>query len=481
MSVKIYNTLIRKKEEFKPLDGKKVGIYVCGPTGYDYSHLGHARAYTAFDIIVRYLRYKGYDVTYIQNITDVDDKIIKRARKNGKPEVEIADKFTEEFFADMDALGIERPDVSPKVTRHIPEIIKVIEGIIKNGMAYESRGDVYFDIRKAKEYGKLSGQSLEELEAGARVEPHENKRYPLDFALWKRTSEGITWDSPWGKGRPGWHIECSAMSMKYLGEQLDIHGGGMDLIFPHHENEILQSEAYTGKKFSNYWMHNGFVMVDNEKMSKSLGNFFVIRDILKKYDAESVRFFLLSTHYRSPIDFTDKQLEQARASLERLYDTIERVKAISVDTSDNDAKDEEIEQIKARFFAAMDNDINTAEAIAAAFELAKLANSRELTERSAERILSVFEEFSEVLNILKKEKKTVEHKIELKISDKVRVLLVKGSIVLSSELKVEIEKREQAREKRDWKEADKIREDLKEKGILLEDRKDGVIVKKLVN
>jgi len=456
MTLKVYNTFTRQKEDFKPIKGNAVGMYVCGPTVYDFSHLGHARAYTAFDIIVRYLRYKGYEVKYVQNITDVDDKIIKRAKESKLAEKDVADRFTKEFFADMDSLGIVKPDVSPKVTEHIPEIITMIQGIIKNGMAYESNGDVYFDVRKVKNYGQLSGQSLDEMEAGARVEPSENKRDPLDFALWKKTKEGITWDSPWGKGRPGWHIECSAMSMKYLGEQLDIHGGGMDLIFPHHENEILQSEAYTGKQFAKYWMHNGFVMVNNEKMSKSLGNFFVIRDILKKYDAETVRFFLLGTYYRSPIDFTDKQLEQAKASLERLYEAIARVKETSAETSDNDATGEEINALKEKFFGSMDNDFNTAEAISAAFELAKLANSRKLTKASAGNILATFTEISAVLNILKKERKAE----------------------LTPEIKALIAKREEARKKKDWKEADRIREELKSKGILIEDSGTGAKAKK---
>lgn len=451
--MQVYNTLTRQKEEFAPISGKKVGAYVCGPTVYDYSHLGHARCYVAFDVIIKYLRHKGYSVKYVQNLTDVDDKIIKRAKESGKAEKEISEKFAQEFFRDMEALGVARPDVSPKVTEHIPEIIETIKKIIANGYAYESGGDVYFDVQKVEDYGKLSNQSLENMLTGVRVDVRENKRYPLDFALWKKTTEGITWDSPWGKGRPGWHIECSTMSMKYLGEQLDIHGGGLDLIFPHHENEILQSEAATGKKFSNYWMHNGFVTINKEKMSKSLGNFFTIRDILKKYSPETVRLFLLSTHYRSPIDFSDAQLEQAKKTLERLNESIGRLEE-KIKTTPHGEVPEGIEQIRKKFHEAMDDDFNTAEALSAVFELERFGNSY-LSGSPAHtgilEILKLFGEANKILGILSKiEKKE-----------------------LTEEAKKLVAEREQARARKDFKSSDKIRDELKKMGILVEDTEEG--------
>ncbi len=455
--MQVYNTLTRQKEEFVPISGNKVGAYVCGPTVYDYSHLGHARCYVAFDVIIKYLRLKGYSVKYVQNLTDVDDKIIKRAKESGKAEKEISEKFAAEFFKDMSALGVARPDVSPKVTEHIPEIVETIKKIIENGYAYESGGDVYFDVQKVKGYGKLSNQSLENMLAGVRIDVKENKRYPLDFALWKKTAEGIMWDSPWGKGRPGWHIECSTMSMKYLGDQLDIHGGGLDLIFPHHENEILQSEAATGKRFSKYWMHNGFVTINKEKMSKSLGNFFTIRDILKKYSPETVRLFLLSTHYRSPIDFSDSQLEQAKKTRERLNESIERLEE-KIKTTPHGEVPEGIGQIRKKFYDAMDDDFNTAEALSAVFELERFANTyltQAPTHTGILEILKLFGEANKILGILSKiEKKE-----------------------LTEEAKKLIAEREQARKNKDFKSSDKIRDELKKMGVIVEDTEEGQKVK----
>jgi len=451
--MQLYNTLTREKEEFTPIAGKKVGAYVCGPTVYDYSHLGHARCYVAFDVIVKYLRQKGYQVKYVQNLTDVDDKIIRRAKESGKAEKEVSEKFAFEFFNDMQSLGVAKPDVSPKVTEHIPEIIETIKKIIENGYAYESQGDVYFDVQKVKDYGKLSNQSLENMLAGVRVDVRENKRYQLDFALWKKTTEGIVWDSPWGKGRPGWHIECSTMSMKYLGEQLDIHGGGLDLIFPHHENEILQSEAATGKQFTKYWLHNGFVTINKEKMSKSLGNFFTIRDILKKYTPETVRLFLLSTHYRSPIDFSDAQLEQAKKTLEKLNETIERLEE-GVKKSQHGEAPEEVGALRNKFHSAMDDDFNTAEALSSIFELERFANSyltQAPTHAGILEILKLFGEANKILGILSKlEKKE-----------------------LTEEAKKLVAEREQARKKKDFKASDRIRDELKKMGVIVEDTEEG--------
>src|SRR5512136_3124072 len=320
MPLRVYNTLSGGKEEFVPLRPGKVGMYVCGVTVYDYSHIGHARAYVAFDVILRYLRYLGYDVTYVRNYTDIDDKIIKRANSDGVPFYEISERFIKEFDRDMAELGVEVPDVQPKATEHLAEIISLVTTLIDKGYAYQAGGDVYFCVDKFASYLKLSKRNLEEMQAGARIEVDEKKRHPMDFALWKEAKAGEPfWDSPWGKGRPGWHIECSAMSLKYLGETLDIHGGGQDLIFPHHENEIAQSEAATGRPFVRYWLHNGFVNINAEKMSKSLGNFFTIREVLEKYDREVLRFFLLSAHYRSPLDFSDQNLTEAEAGMERIY------------------------------------------------------------------------------------------------------------------------------------------------------------------
>ena len=328
MPLKIYNTASREMEEFVPLAEGKVGMYVCGPTTYDLSHMGHARAYVAFDMVRRYLEFIGYDVNYVQNFTDVDDKIIARSAERGVPPLEFARMYVDEYFKDMDLLNIKRATVHPYASENIPDMIRVVEGLMKNGFAYNVRGNVYFSIYKALDkVGQLTHQPLDEMLDGARVEINPEKDHPKDFALWKRAKEGeISWDSPWGAGRPGWHIECSTMSTKYIGETLDIHGGGQDLIFPHHESEILQSECLTGLKFSRYWMHNGFVRINEEKMSKSLGNFFTIREVLKKHSPAVVRFFFLHTHYRQPIDYSNEHLEEAGRSLERIKTSILNVR-----------------------------------------------------------------------------------------------------------------------------------------------------------
>ena len=329
MGLRIYNTLTGKKEDFTPIVPGRVNIYVCGVTVYDYCHMGHARSMIVFDVIVKYLRYLGYKVTYVRNFTDIDDKIIKRAKERGKNPKEIAQYFTKAFYEDMDSLGIERADIEPKATEHIPEMVSLIERIINKGYAYVVDGNVYFSVRRFKGYGGLSKRSLEEMMAGARVEVDPRKEHPLDFALWKKAKPGEPfWESPWGKGRPGWHIECSAMSMKYLGETFDIHGGGQDLIFPHHENEKAQSEAATDKPFVNYWIHHGFLTINQEKMSKSLKNFFTIREILSKFHPEAIRLFFLNHHYRSPIDFSDEKIKEATKALEKLYITLDRAKQI---------------------------------------------------------------------------------------------------------------------------------------------------------
>ncbi|MEX2704789.1 MAG: cysteine--tRNA ligase [Candidatus Freyrarchaeum guaymaensis] len=467
--MRVYNTLTRKKEEFIPLNGKRVGMYVCGPTVYDYSHVGHARSYVAFDVIRRYLEYKGYTVIYIQNITDVDDKIIKRANELGEDPLSLSKRFTEAYFEDMEKLNVQRANIHPKVSDHIPEIIEFIDRLIKEGYAYEVDGNVYFSVSKAKDYGKLSHQPMENILAGARVEVDKNKRDPRDFALWKKVKPGeIFWESPWGKGRPGWHIECSAMAIKYLGPSIDIHGGGMDLIFPHHECEIAQSEAYTGKPFVKYWIHNGFVTINKEKMSKSLGNFFTIREVLEKYDGETLRFFLLSTHYRSQIDYSDKHLQEAKQALQRIRGAINKLKTLikqSREESKEPSKEERelIEQVrksKQKFMDAMDDDFNTREAMPAIFELTRMVNSLDASSRisrsTLEEALQTYNEFGQILGLFQEEERRETY--EETVGKLVDIL---------------IELRNRFRKEKDWETADYIRERMREAGILLEDSREG--------
>ena len=479
MTLKIYNTLSKSEEVFEPLDPPTVKMYVCGPTVYDLSHLGHARTYIAFDVIRRYLEFLGYSVIYVVNITDVEDKIIKRAQEKGVSPFEIAEEYTKEYFKDIEALQIKKADINPKVTEHISDIIEVVQVLIDKGYAYVADGDVYFDVLKFHDYGKLSHQSLEELKAGARVEVSEKKKHPADFALWKKSKEGEpSWDSPWGPGRPGWHIECSVMSMKYLGEQLDIHGGGQDLIFPHHENEIAQSEAYTGKKpFAKYWMHTGLVMVRGERMGKSLGNFVTIKELLKKFNAEAIRFFVLSTHYRSPIDFTWERIEQANSSLERLYNTIENIEValresninytynlegLDLDFYRNLIRDER------KFFEAMNSDFNTPLAISALFELSSHVNSyiRNINKPNGVLLSRAYKfliKVGEIFGLFSRFKVKPEEKEEYDLIEKLVTLI--------------IDIRSEARRRKDWETADKIREKLKELGIFLEDTKEKTIWK----
>ncbi|MEK7196161.1 MAG: cysteine--tRNA ligase, partial [Nitrospirota bacterium] len=369
--MRIYNTLAGEKEDFIPLVKDRVNMYVCGVTVYDNCHIGHARSAIVFDVIQRYLKYKGFNVKFVRNFTDIDDKIINRAKKEGIPWNEVARKYTEEFYNDMDSLGVARADIEPKATEHIKEIIDIVKGLIDKGYAYEKDGSIYFEVNKFHEYGKLSKRDKEDMIAGARVEVDVRKKDPMDFALWKASKEGEPfWESPWGKGRPGWHIECTAMSIKHLAESFDIHGGGADLIFPHHENEIAQSEAFTGKPFVKYWVHNGFITIDKEKMSKSLGNFFTIKEVLDRYDPEVVRFFLLSTHYRSPIEFSDEQLKEAEVSIDRYYTTLIRIADFpgKGDVKDKTSGIEKpfegvVNSFKEKFQAAMDDDFNTALAL----------------------------------------------------------------------------------------------------------------------
>ena len=460
--MKLYNTMTRKKEDFVPLHENEVRMYCCGPTVYNYFHIGNARPFIIFDTFRRYLEYKGYKVTYVQNFTDIDDKMIQRANEEGITVPELADRFIEEYFKDADGLGIKRATYHPKATDHIDDIIAFIEKLIEKGYAYEVDGDVYFDTTAYEDYGKLSKQNLEELEAGARIQPGEKKKNPMDFALWKAQKPGEpAWDSPWGKGRPGWHIECSVMATKYLGETIDIHAGGQDLTFPHHENEIAQTEALTGKPFARYWLHNGYINVDNRKMSKSLGNFFTVRDISREYDLEVVRLFMLSAHYRNPVNFSHELLEQAKSALERLYNAKSNLDHLLRETQDKEMTQEEQEiyaemdgYIK-KFEEAMEDDINTADALAAIFDLVRDANTHlkgESSKKLVQKTYDVFKTLTDILGIVQKEQE----------------------MTLDEEIEALIEKRQQARAAKDWATADKIRDDLRKRGIILEDTPTGV-------
>jgi len=476
-TIRVYNTMSSRKEEFVPLVAGQVRMYVCGITAYDVCHVGHARSAIVFDIMKRYLRYKGLKVTHVRNITDIDDKIIARAAKENVAYDVIAKKYTEEYYRDMEMLGVSRADIEPNATDHIKEMIETIQSLVQKGYAYPVDGDVYFEVNKFPDYGKLSKKNIEDLVAGARVEVNERKRSPLDFALWKSSKEGEPWwESPWGKGRPGWHIECTAMSSKYLGESFDIHGGGADLIFPHHENEIAQSEAYTGKQFVKYWIHNGFITVDKEKMSKSLGNFFTIKEILEKYEPEVVRYFLLSAHYRSPIEFSDVQLTEAELSIDRYYSTVTRIKDF-LETSgaaEKPGASAELEKLllsfKDKFHNAMNDDFNTASALGFIFELIREVNkfldSRPSGQKAKELVTKTGELLAEVGSVMNIFNKTPEEWYR-------SLMKVKKIEFSEEELLKKIAERQEARKQKDWATADMIRKTLEEKGVILEDKKDG--------
>jgi cysteinyl-tRNA synthetase len=477
MPIRIYNTLTRKKEPFEPIEPGKVRMYVCGPTVYDSSHIGHARSVVVFDVIVRYLRAMGDVVTYVRNFTDVDDKIINRANQLGVDPRELAEKYIREFHQDMDSLNVQRPTVEPKATEHIGEIVHMIELLLKREMAYQVDGDVYFAVDAYTGYGKLSGRRLEDMEAGARVEVDARKRNPFDFALWKSAKPGEpSWKSPWGEGRPGWHIECSAMSMKYLGDAFDIHGGGKDLVFPHHENEIAQSEGAMGKGFVKYWMHNGFVNINQEKMSKSLGNFLLIRDVIRHHHPEAVRIFLLSNHYRSPVDFTEKAMEEAAGGLEKLYTFLERLEAIAALTPGSGY--ESAGEWWERFCEAMDDDFNTARALGILFESVRSLNrlldeEKEPFSPHTLRALSAGRSdmlrMGGVLGILNRSARDYFE------NRKVQALRNQG--IDPDQVEGLIRERAEARNSKNWAEADRIRKKLAEWNILVEDRAEGTIWK----
>lgn len=459
MAIQLYNTLTRKKEAFVPLEEGKVKMYVCGPTVYNYIHIGNSRPAIVFDTVRRYFEFRGYDVNYISNFTDVDDKLIRAAKELGEDVPTIAERFIDAYFEDVTALGCKRADVHPRVTESMDIIIDFISALIDKGFAYEAGGDVYFRTRKFDGYGKLSHQSIDELKVGARIERGEKKQDALDFALWKAAKEGeIYWESPWGKGRPGWHIECSAMAKKYLGDTIDIHAGGQDLAFPHHENEIAQSEALTGKTFARYWMHNGYINIDNEKMSKSLGNFVLVHDIIQKHDPQVLRFFMLSVHYRNPINYSEELLENTKSALERLktsYQNLKHRRESSTGlTDDNCQWVKQIGGLREQFIKEMDDDFNTANAVSVLFDLSKLANQYLMEKTTAVEVIDRFtKEFEELFGVL-----------GLKLG---------GEDLLDEEIEALIEKRNQARKDRDFKLSDEIRDQLKDMNIILEDTPQG--------
>ncbi|MFH0256529.1 cysteine--tRNA ligase [Vibrio rumoiensis] len=453
--LKIYNTLTRQKEEFKPIHAGKIGMYVCGVTIYDLCHIGHGRTFVSFDVVSRYLRFLGYDLTFVRNITDIDDKIIKRAAENNESCESLTERLIQDMYADFDALNIKRPDVEPRATHYIQEIIELVERLIERGFAYVAdNGDVMFEVKKFEQYGKLSGQDLEQLQAGARVDVESAKRSPMDFVVWKMSKPGEpTWESPWGPGRPGWHIECSAMNSSILGQHFDIHGGGSDLQFPHHENEIAQSCCAHDTPYVNTWMHSGMVMVDREKMSKSLGNFFTIRDVLKYYDSETVRYFLMSGHYRSQLNYSEDNLNQARASLERLYTSL-RGLDLSVVAAGG-------EEFVARFSSAMNDDFNTPEAYSVLFDMAREVNRLKTVDMDKASALGVLmRELADVIGILHQDPEAF-------------LQGDAGSDDEVAEIEALIKLRNDSRAAKDWANADLARDKLNELGIELEDGADG--------
>ena len=460
--MKVYNTLTRKKEELVPITPGEIKMYACGPTVYNYIHIGNARPLCIFDILRRYLEYRGYKVKFVQNFTDIDDKIIRRANEEHVDFSEISERYIKEFWTDADGLNVRHATINPKATENIDAIIQIISTLIEKGYAYEAQGDVYFSTEKFKDYGKLSHQPLEDLEAGARIMVGEVKREPMDFAVWKAAKPGEpAWDSPWGKGRPGWHIECSAMNWRYLGDTIDIHCGGQDLIFPHHENEIAQSECFTGKPFAHYWMHNGYINVDNVKMSKSLGNFFTVRDVAEKYGYEPIRYLLISAQYRSPINYSTDIIEQCIAALNRLYtcrDSLDFELKNAADAEHDGDKTiiDGFDKYREQFIAAMDDDLNTADAIASIFELVRDINTNVVgktpSKALVEGAIAMFDELTGVLGLVYNRK----------------------TETLDSDVEALIEARTNARKEKNWAEADRIRDQLKEMGIVLEDTAQGV-------
>ncbi len=462
--MQIYNTMSRKKEELVPLVPGEIKMYVCGPTVYNYFHIGNARPFVVFDTLRRYLEYCGYKVSFVQNFTDIDDKLIKKANEEGCTVKDVADRYIKEYYTDADALGVERATVNPRATEHVQDIIDLVQKLIDSGHAYAAEnGDVYFSVRSFPGYGKLSGYSIDDLESGARIDPTDNKRDPLDFALWKGARPGEpSWPTPWGDGRPGWHIECSAMSMSILGPTFDIHAGGQDLIFPHHENEIAQSEAASGRPFARYWMHNGYINIDNQKMSKSLGNFKLVRDISKEYDLEAVRLFLLSAQYRNPVNFAPDLVEQAQNGLTRLRTARERLEEAPVgEAGEADAAFlAQLENCRKAFCEAMDDDLNTADALAALFDMARAINSFVSEPRGKDALEQAKKLYGDLAGVL-------------------GLLVHKNEEAFPAEALALLEERKTARAEKNWARADEIRDALKAMGFAVEDSKEGAKLKKL--
>ncbi len=480
MTIRIHNTLSGKKEVLRPIRDRHVSLYVCGITSYDYCHIGHARSALAFDMIVRYLKYRGYQVTYVRNFTDIDDKIINRAKEQKTSWQQLANRFIEEFYTDMDRLGVDRPDIEPKATEHIEEMTGLIGELIDQGRAYPAGGDVYYIVDSFPDYGKLSKRNLDDMQAGARISVNEQKRHPMDFVLWKGSKPGEpTWDSPWGPGRPGWHIECSAMSRKYLGPTFDIHGGGQDLIFPHHENEIAQSEGANHQPLANCWIHHGFVTIRDEKMSKSLGNFLTIRDILDHYHPEILRFFIFSTHYRNPLDFSESAMQDATAGLERLYECVAAVDALPVDGGDgpsvvSDKDTRQLEGMEDRFQQAMDNDFNTAQAQGIFFDAVKAINRihRKLAAAPAKSDLDLLKKSCATLRKLAGVMGLLREDAQHYISAKKAQMIASGEIDIAA-IDALIAERYQCRLAKNWAKSDDIRDRLLAQNIELKDGPDG--------
>ncbi len=480
MSLHIYNTKQNKKTLFKPIEDNHVKMYVCGITSYDYCHIGHARSALIFDMIYNYLLFKGYKVTFVRNFTDIDDKIINRAKDQGTTPEELANRFIEEFYIDMAKLGTQTPTVEPKATEHLPEIIEIIETLIKKDLAYQADNDVYFEVNKFNNYGSLSGRNLDDLQAGARISINDIKRNPMDFALWKGSKPGEpTWDSPWGPGRPGWHIECSAMSRKYLGETFDIHGGGEDLVFPHHENELAQSEGASCKPFVNYWIHHAFVTISDEKMSKSLNNFLTIREVLEKHHPEALRHMVFSTHYRNPLDFSNSTLNDSQQGINRLYNCMSNCQSLpagnentkSIATSDEINK---LNDIATKFCEAMDNDFNTAQALGIIFDGVKTVNRiiQELPKKPATKDINLLQstagkikELLSIIGLLQQDPKIYFQEIQRQHLNKIQISI--------DELNNLIQERLDARKSKNWSRADAIRDQLLKNGIELKDNPDG--------
>lgn len=484
MPLVLYNTLTRRKEPFQPVREGKVGMYVCGVTVYDKSHLGHAKSAINFDLIVRYLRYRGYEVNHVTNFTDVDDKIIQRAKELSIDPLALSKSMIDDYFRSMDTLKVGRATKYPKATETIDDIVGMVKGLVDKGMAYESNGSVYFSVRKAEDYGKLSGQTLDQMVAGARVDPSEDKRNPMDFAVWKAAKPGeVAWGSPWGKGRPGWHIECSAMCLKHIGETVDIHGGGTDLIFPHHENEILQSEALTGKQFARYWMHNGMLTIDEEKMSKSLKNFFLIDEVLAMYSPQVIRFFVLNANYRHPLEYNSSSLEDSKRALETLQNSYDETKAYLGRARGEDDAEQMCSDARSRFMEKMDDDFNSRDAVAVMYDLSREVNrlraEGRLSRKGAENVIGLFDEFNGLFDVLVSEgqRNIVSEGVADLDGEGLESLLAKEELP-DADVDMLVRARQDARKRKDFAAADRIRDALAARGIDIQDTRDGAVWKR---